>query len=105
MDQSTASILAAIVGSGGASGALVQYIGLRREKASQKKWRADMEARLSKVESQSPTALLKRLEEAELQRAEDQRVLYTAIGKLRRALSDGLEVLGKVADRLGIPAV
>lgn len=105
MDQNTASVLAAIVGSGGVSGALVQYVALRKDKLATKKWRTDMEARMSKLEDESPASLLKRLEEVEDVRESDKREIHRVVNGLRIALRTSLESLSRIEERLKIPSV
>lgn len=105
MDQQTASILAAVVGSGGLSGALTQYFGLRKDKLAQKKWRSDMEARMSKLEDESPASLLKRLEEVEDVRESDKREIHRVVAGLRTALRTSLESLSRIEERLKMPSV
>lgn len=112
MDQQTVSILAAVVGSGGLSGALTQYFGLRKEKLAQKaerlahqKWKSDMETRMSKMEDESPTSLLKRLEEVEDVRESDKREIHRVVAGLRTALRTSLESLSRIEERLKMPSV
>jgi predicted phage gp36 major capsid-like protein len=97
-----AQVWTAVVGSSGFTGVAVQLLALWREK---KGWRADMEARLRKVESESPEALLKRLEQTEEFRADDKREIDRQLSRLRGALNVTMDALSKIQDRLGITAV
>ena len=64
-----------------------------------------MENRLSKIEDESPTALMKRFEEVENVREEDKREFYRAISGLRVALREALNSLSDIQSRLKIPSV
>lgn len=94
-----------MVGSGGLSGALTQYFGLRSEKIAQKKWKTDMEARIHKLEDDSPTALLRRLEEVEDIREADKREVFRVVSALRTAMRTALDQLATIQDRLKIPTI
>lgn len=102
MDQATVQIWTAVIGSSGITGGLVQGIALWREK---KGWRADMEARLARVEKESPSGLIARLEQAEEFRETDKRELLHQLQRLRSALNVTLDAISKIQDRLGITAV
>ena len=64
-----------------------------------------MEARLAKVEQESPTALLARLDQTEEFRENDKRELLHQLGRLRAALNVTLDAVSKIQERLGITAV
>lgn len=102
MDLTTPQILGLAFGSSGATGTAVQLLALYREK---KGWRAEMEARLKKVEQESPAALLARLEQTEEFRENDKRELLHQLGRLRSALNVTLDAVSKIQERLGITAV
>jgi hypothetical protein len=80
----------------------VQGIALWREKRG---WRAEMEARLKKVEEESPSSLLARLDQAEEFRENDKRELLHQLSRLRSALNVTLDAISKIQDRIGITAV
>lgn len=102
MDQSTADIWRAVLGSSGVTGVTVQAVALWREK---KGWRAEMEARLKRVEADSPASLLARLEQSEEFRENDKRELLHQLSRLRTALNVTLDAISKIQERLGITAV
>jgi hypothetical protein len=97
-----AQVFAAVIGSGGLSGIAVHGFALWREK---KGWRAEMEARLRKVEQSSPDALLKRLEQTEEFRSEDKREIDRQLSRLKAALNTTMDALSKIQERLGITTV
>jgi len=64
-----------------------------------------MEARLKRVEAESPSSLLARLDQAEEFRENDKRELLHQLSRLRAALNVTLDAISKIQDRLGITAV
>ncbi len=64
-----------------------------------------MEARLSRIEDDSPTALTRRFDEIEGVREEDKREFYRAISSLRVALRDALNSLAEIQTRLKMPSL
>ena len=105
MDQTTGQIIAAVLGGGGVTGALTQFVSLRRLKHREDRWRADMEKRLSKLEDQSPEALVKRIDQVEELREQAKRDTDATINRLRNGMREALEELARIQQRLNIPAV
>lgn len=102
MDQDVAKWTAIVVGGGGLSGILTSLLTLAQAKKS---WQADMEARMKRLEGQSPDALLRRVERFDESRAEDRREIKSDIDSLKTHIREALEALLRIQQRLGMPSV
>ncbi len=64
-----------------------------------------MEARMKKVEGESPSALLARLEQVEEFRENDKREILHQLSRFRGALNVALDVVSKIQEKLNITVV
>jgi hypothetical protein len=101
MDPVLGQIIVAALGGGGATGAVQHFLSLNKLR----KRMGDMEARLKKLENQSPEALMKRLEEVEEIRQQDRREAANTLSRHRELILKMLDEIGRLQTRLNMPAV